>query len=204
MLKLNPVRVDQMSNFLHENEMQWHVELPRYKIFSWPHFLLLTFLFILICLIYSLVDYAFFFKSWWAMFILPATGLFLYALINSFLPNIQMFYRIDRDGIYGETRYSSSKLLQLLKFLWRLMLSFMGSDDDSYKSSHTSKSRHVGWKDVRKISPNEQWNRISLQCGLQGSMIIWLTDANFNQALNAIRVQMRNYSLRTRRPFQRK
>lgn len=164
---------------------QWCFEIPPYKLLRWYHYLAWAVLFLIALLIFSLTDFDFFFQDYWALFILPVTGLFFFYLILKTLPNKQIFYVIDGEGVFAEVHLTCSEPVALFRLLFGFLRTSL-SDNAGYSGRHYTEYKSIRWDDVRNVEVREPLNLIVLKGALKGNVNIRTTSLNFSDVYASI------------------
>jgi len=164
---------------------QWCFEIPPYKLLRWYHYLAWAVLFLIALLIFSLADFDFFFQDYWALLILPVTGLFFFYLILNILPNKQIFYVIDEEGVFAEVHLTYSEPVALFRLLFGFLRTSL-SDNSGYSGRHYTEFKSIRWDDVRNVEVREALNLIVLKGALKGNVNIWTTSLNFSDVYASI------------------
>jgi hypothetical protein len=170
-----------MSKRRKNKELEWYFEIPAYKQVKFSETLLASLFYIAMCSLLWFYDKELFFFSFWALFWLPVTGIFVAWLTLALQSNRQIYFRIDSFGIYSEVHTSLAYPIAFMSFLWRLLLSVF-NDERPLPNSNFSSSRFLEWKDVKGVQANELWNRIIVKGGLSGNMVLWSSDSVYSDA----------------------
>lgn len=191
-----------MWNAALPEELHWRTEVPRFKLITVPMYLAGGVVFSLGCLLFELMHDDFHLMPWKSLVVLPIFAIIIYFLLYQLTPNLQIFFRIDKTGVYSETHLSRSRLIQYISLFKALYLSLRGSDEP-YKSPHQSSYRSLGWNEIKSFKANAQWNKIHIKGGLKGTITLWTTDDVFEDACALLKARLKHKDSSPEKPPKR-
>lgn len=180
-----------MWNAALPEEIHWRTEVPRFKLISLPMYLAGGVVFSAGCLFFELMHEDFNLMPWKSLVMLPILAIIIYFLLYQLTPNLQIFFRIDKSGVYSETHLTKSRLIQYICLFKALYLSFRGSDEP-YNRPHESSYRSLAWNEINSFKANAQWNKIYIKGGLKGTIILWTTDDVFEDACALLKARLKH------------
>lgn len=177
------IRNHRPSGVVENEELTWYYIQPAFKQLTIYDWLLGIFIFAFIVFILAYIEPVLVLESPWAILILPLICAVIAWFILLLKPHRQIFYRIDKFGIYSEFRQSTSPFLNEIEIVISLFLSLFGVRDSFYINKHSSKSREFEWKDIVSMQESEGLNKIVLQAGLKGKLYLFTSPEQFRQVL---------------------
>ncbi|WP_308513884.1 hypothetical protein [uncultured Turicimonas sp.] len=167
-------------------EFQWYYVQPAFKQLKFVDWALGTAAFVgAVAFLYA-VDPDLMLDSPWVLVILPFLAFLICAIILILKPHRQIFYRIDKFGVYSEFRQSACPLYTEADLVISLFLSLFGVRHNFYMNKHSSRSREFEWKDIVSVRANPNLNKIVVQAGLKGKLYLFTTQNEFKQVLTLV------------------
>ncbi len=183
-------------------EIHWRTEVPRFKLISLWMYLAGGIVFALGCLLFERMHVSFGMTAWNSLVVLPILAIIIYFLLYQLTPNLQIFFRIDKIGVYSEMHLTRSRLVQYAYLFKALYLSLRGSDEP-YSSPHQSTYRSLDWSEIRSFKANAQWNKIHIKGGLKGTIVLWTTDDVFEDACALLKARLKHKDSSPEKPPRR-
>lgn len=180
-----------MWNATLPEEIHWHTEVPRYKLINRWMYLAGGIVFALICLLFNQMHGGSEGAQWNAFVVLPICGVLTYFVLYQFTPNLQIFFRIDKIGVYSEAHLTHSRPVQYIRLFKAVYLSIRGSDGP-YNKPHQSTYRQLDWNEITGFKANGQWNKILIKGGLKGTITLWTTDDVFEDACALLKARLKH------------
>ena len=169
-----------------DQEFQWYYGQPPFKQLRFRDWAIGSGFFIFAIAVMYAVDEKMMLESPWVLVVLPCLAFVICATILILQPHRQIFYRIDKFGVYSEFRQSACPLVTEIELVITLFLSLFGFRHNFYMNKHSSRSRDFEWKDIVTVRSNANLNKIVVQAGLKGKMYLFTTQNEFKQVLTLV------------------
>lgn len=168
-------------------EISWYYVQPGFKLITFRKMLWALALFAFILFVIGYFFRSLLLDSPWALVIVPAAAIFVIWVLLALQPHRQIFYRIDKFGVFCEYRSSASPLASSLDFCLSLLCALLHLKNVFYLNKHSSQSRMFDWKEVVSVREDPYWKKITLQAGLHGHLNLWANADNYNDVLTLVR-----------------
>lgn len=175
------------ANAARSGEICWYYVQPGFKLITFKKMLWALAFFILILFLIGRFFRPLLYDSPWALVIVPLVAIFVIWLLLALQPHRQIFYRIDKFGVFCEYRSSASALASSFDFFLSLLCSLFRLKNVFYLNKHSSHSRMFDWKEVVRVREDPHWRKITLQAGLHGHLNLWGNAENYNDVLTLVR-----------------
>lgn len=167
-------------------ELQWYYVQPAFKQLRFIDWAAGIAVFIAAVMLLAFFNEKLVLESSLVLIILPLMAFFICWTILILQPHRQIYYRIDKFGVYSEFRQSACPLLTEIELVITLFMSLFGIKHNFYMNKHSSRSREFEWKDIVSVTANNNLNKIVLQAGLKGKLYLFTTQNEFKQVLTLV------------------
>ncbi len=165
--------------------LSWYYVLPGIKLVKFWHIAIALMGVAAVIAILALINFQLVFESAWVLLILPLVTFFAGWLVLELQPHQQIYYRLDKEGIYSEFRSTSSPLVNFADLVIGLIGTKFGRQE-LYLNKHSTRQWHFEWDEIVAVRRNQYWRKITLIAGLRGEMVLWTNTENYTRVLTLV------------------